>query len=54
MEYHKDDIDFCAERDLEFHNALLKASGNKEEARSAMLEHLEMAEDDILRLETIK
>jgi len=98
MEYHKDDKEFCAEKDLEFHNHLLEASGNQvfkimltsvaqllktsrlatleltgvdraldghkniiaalkkgdsAEAKAAMLKHLEMAEDDILKLDTM-
>ncbi len=98
MEYHKDDKEFCAEKDLEFHNALLEASGNQvfkimlssvaqllmtsrmatleltgvdraleghkniiialkkgdsTLAKEAMLKHLEMAEDDILKLDTM-
>ena len=99
MEYHKEDIKFCAEKDLEFHNDLVEASGNKvfkimltsvaqllktsriatleltgtdraleghvkiiealkegdkEKAKTAMLKHLEMAEDDILKLEALE
>ena len=100
MEYHKTDIDFCAKKDLEFHNTLLEASenivfkimltsvsqllktsrfatlelsggieraldghnkiieslkkGDKDEAKAAMLAHLKMVENDLLRFDALE
>jgi GntR family transcriptional regulator, transcriptional repressor for pyruvate dehydrogenase complex len=96
MEHHQDDIPFCAEKDYEFHDTLVEASGNPvfkmmldpvahhlrnsrlttlrltgieralighrniiealrqknpERAREAMQGHLQMAEEDIARVE---